>query len=72
MINKKIDLNLLDNNDQAPLQGALKQSSSDYAKILLESNSDIPIDLNLQSKKQGYPLHMAILGHKFEIALTLL
>lgn len=65
-------MNTLDSNEQAPLLGALRQTSAEYSKILLQSNSVIPLDLNLQSKKHGYPLHMAILGHKFDVALTLL
>ena len=39
---------------------------------MLSSTSSVELDLNRQSLKHGYPLHMAILSHKFEVALELL
>lgn len=39
---------------------------------MLSSLSSMAVDLNRQSLKHGYPLHMAILSHKFEVALQLL
>jgi ankyrin repeat protein len=39
---------------------------------MLNNKSKYPLDLNKQSLKHGYPLHMAILSQKFDIALYLL
>ena len=72
LVNENIDLNIADNHDQGPLLGALRQGSSEYAKILLQQKSNSPLDLNRFSLKHGYPLHIAILTHKFDIALELL
>lgn len=72
LVNTNLNLDILDKHDQAPLLGSLRQSTSEYAKILISSPSVATIDLNRQSLKHGYPLHMAILSHKFDIALELL
>ena len=63
IINDNIDLNIPDNQDQTPLLGCLRQGTSEYAKILLDSKSIFPVELNIKSLKHGYgyPLHMAIL-----------
>lgn len=72
LVNSNINLNQLDATDQAPLMCSLRQASSEYAKIILSANSVHPIDINKQSLKHGYPLHMAILSHKFDIACDLM
>lgn len=74
LINENVDLNVPDNQDQTPLLGCLRQATSEYAKILLDSSSVHPVELNIKSLKHGYgyPLHMAILLQKFDIALQLL
>lgn len=72
LVNQNYDLNVTDTHDQAPLLAALRQTSAEYPKILLSSPNLQRLDLNQQSLKHGYPLHMAILSHKFEIALQML
>ena len=72
LINGNINLNTLDAHDQAPLLAAIRQPSSEYAQVMLNNKSKYPLDLNKQSLKHGYPLHMAILSQKFDIALYLL
>ena len=56
------------------LLGSLRQATPEYAQILLESHSVHPVNLNVKSLKHGYgyPLHMAILLQKFDIALQML
>ena len=72
LINKNIDLNIQDINDQAPLLCSLRQPTSEYAKILFASISCFPLNLNKISLKHGYQLHISILTEKFDIALYIL
>jgi len=59
-------------HDQAPLLGSLRQQTSEFTKILLQNKAQVPIDYNKVSLKHGYPFHIAILSHKFDIALDML
>jgi hypothetical protein len=48
--------------------------SPEFASILLDINersSRCP-DLSICNQRHGYPLHIAVLSHKFEIALRML
>lgn len=72
VINFNIDLTHLDNNDYDPLMTSLRQQSSEFARILMNSKTKLPVDLNKPSLKHGYPLHIAILSHKFDIAFEML
>jgi hypothetical protein len=81
-VNSLIDMDIEDTGGQSPFLCALRQGVPDYSHFLLDviqeqcnGNKAITQKIpNLQRAniKHGYPIHMAILSHKFEIALRIL
>ena len=71
VLNRNINLNNFDLMQISPLIGALRQQSSEYARILMSSESTCQLDVNLHAGEHGYPLHYAIMSEKFDIALAL-
>ena len=77
-VNKTIDLNIPDMTDQAPFLCSLRQTEEIYAKIMIdliylevekpgysEWTKKLP-ELNKLNLKRGYPIHIAVLTHKFD------
>ena len=69
LVNRNINLNMFDFLEFTPFLLALRQESTEFANILMETTSLIPLDVNLRSPKNGYLLHQAIICDKFDIAL---
>lgn len=57
LVNRNINLNVFDFLEYSPFLLALRQESPDYASILLQTTSLMPLDINLRSPKNGYLLH---------------
>ena len=83
-LNKVIDLSIEDSGEQSPMMSALRQTVPEFSSIILTAIERsrkvdnvrpatwrVP-DLNKPSSKHGYPLHVAVLSHKFDIAFRML
>lgn len=81
-VNAIIDMDIEDSSGQSPFLCALRQTLPDYSHFFLDVieeklkgndaiTNKIP-DLHRANIKHGFPIHMAILSHKFEIALRIL
>lgn len=68
LLDKGIDINVLDDNERTPLIVAIEKGNLEAVKFLIESGAD----LNVSTYEVGTPLHVALKNHYEKITLFLL